>query len=70
LLYIYSTYLYLRLIGGNLTFNIQNYYDLTFFEIIISMVLLFLILIFGISPNFILDVLNISHVLLLEKLKI
>lgn len=67
---IYSLYLYLRLIGGNLTFNIQNYYDLTFFEIIISMVLLFLILIFGISPNFILDVLNISHVLLLEKLKI
>lgn len=68
-IFIYSTYLYSRLIGGNLTLRIFNYYDLIFYEIIISLILIISIIILGLVPNLVLDLLQISHFLLLEKLK-
>ncbi len=65
----YSTYLYSRLIGGNLTLRILNYYDLIFYEIVICFILIFMVLLFGLIPNIVLDLLHISHFFLLEKFK-
>lgn len=67
---IYSLYLYSRLTGGNLTKRLYNYFDLIFYEILISFSLIFSILLFGLIPNLILDCLTVSHFFLLEKLKI
>jgi NADH:ubiquinone oxidoreductase subunit 4 (subunit M) len=69
MLFIYSTYLYSRLVGGNLTLRINNYYDLIFYEVLISIILIFSIFVLGVVPNLVLDLLNVSHFLLLEKLK-
>lgn len=66
---IYSLYLYSRLVGGNLTLRINNYYDLIFYEVLISIILIFSIFVLGVVPNLVLDLLNVSHFLLLEKLK-
>lgn len=65
----YSTYLYSRLIGGNLTLRICNYYDLIFYEFIISFILILSIILLGLIPNLVLDLLTVSHFLLLEKFK-
>lgn len=66
---VYSLYLYTRLMNGNLTFYLKNYNDLIFYEFIISIILIILILFLGLMPNFILDILSSSHYLILERIK-
>jgi NADH-quinone oxidoreductase subunit M len=66
---IYSLYLYTRLANGNTTHYIKVFSDLNSYEIFISTVLIFLSIFFGIFPNLIFDLINSSHVLILERVK-
>lgn len=66
---IYSLYLYTRLTSGNLTAFIKNYSDLFSYEILICNTLILFIIILGIFPNFILEILNAAHFLILERIK-
>lgn len=66
---VYSLYLYTRLTCGNLTFYIKKYKDLNAYEILIGFILLFCIILLGISPNFILRLLDSVHFLILERIK-
>ena len=67
---IYSLYLYTRLANGNTTFYIKIYSDLMSYEIIISALLILLIVFLGILPNFIFEIINSSHFLILERIKL
>lgn len=66
---IYSLYLYTRLSNGNLGSYIKIYSDLTLYEISVGITLLFLAYFFGLFPNFIFEILNSSHFLILERTK-
>ena len=66
---IYSLYLYTRLTSGNLTSFIKSYSDLMLFEVIIGCILVFFIFTLGFFPNLIIDILNSTHFLILERVK-
>jgi NADH-quinone oxidoreductase subunit M len=66
---IYSLYLYTRLSNGNTGYYIKIYSDLTLYEISIGFTLLILAYFFGLFPNFIFEILNSSHYLILERTK-
>jgi len=66
---IYSLYLYTRLSNGNTGYYIKIYSDLASYEITIGFILLLLAYFFGLFPNYIIEILNSSHYLILERTK-
>lgn len=67
---IYSLYLYARIINGNISIFINNYFDIFDIEILILILLLVSIFLLGIFPNCSLDLNFSSIILILEKSKI
>lgn len=66
---IYSLYLYTRLSNGNMGYYIKIYSDLNKYEICVGLSLIILAYFFGLFPNFIFEILNSSHFLILERTK-
>jgi len=67
---IYSLYLFTRLGYGNLSQSIKIYTDLMYVEILIALPLVFSMVVLGLFPNLIIDVLYSYVYLLLEKTKL
>jgi len=67
---VYSMYLYSRLAFGNLTGYMRVYSDLTYLELIISSLLTFFILLFGVAPGLLIDVITSSLFLITERSKL
>jgi len=63
----YSLFLYSKLFAGTLTKYFFVYKDINGIELVVAFFLIFLIIIFGVNPNLILDLIETYSFLLIEK---